>query len=313
LAGLAVTVEHPVLWLMPILAVYLAISTRQVRRIAAFLVGTAAGVAPLLAFNARAFGDLLHTPYSDYWEQQRGMAYVPLGLPQWDEFSRLLFSSLGLIPLAPVLAAGVGGAVLLYRRGLRAEAGVCLAVPAALIVYFSRNGAYGGLGPPRYLTLMMPFALLPLAAFLRRYPLTTLSLAAVSAFQAVVMTATGPLAAYDGAWLERAADRLFVSTAASWVGITGWYSIVPFAAAVCAAGVLGVASLPRLRVAAADAALAVAATGAWALVALASYNDWGRTPSSGYVLTMAAVVAAASAATLVLHQLRRAAPQTPKL
>jgi hypothetical protein len=298
LAGLAVVVELPTLWIAVILAVYAALGRTWPRQLGAFAVGGFLGVLPLLAFNAWAFGNPLHTPYSDYWKSKPD--FSPVALPSGGELSRELFSSLGLVTLAPVLAAGVAGIVLLYRAGRRAEALVCAAVPLFLLVYFSGSNAYGGLGPPRYLTPMMPFALVPLAAALRRWPLATLSLAAIGCFQAVVMTATGPLAAYDGGWLARAGDRLFVSTAAAQAGITGWYAIAPFFLAAGAAAILAVASLPRVAVTASDAALAVAAAGVWGIGALASYNDFGRTPSAPYVLTVVLGIALAAGAALAV-------------
>ena len=169
----------------------------------------------------------------------------------------------------------MAGALVLYRRGLRAKAVICVAIPVAMIVYFSGNGAFGGLGPPRYLAPIMPFALVPVAAALRRWPLASLAAAAVTLFQAVVMTATGPLAAYDGQWLARAVDRQFVATAGSLVGVSGWYAIAPFFLAALVAVVLALASLPPLRLAGADAAAAVVGLGAWAVVALSSYNNCG--------------------------------------
>ena len=297
LAGLAVTVEHPMIWVGAILAVY------AWRRAPWFAVGGFAGVLPWLAFNAWAFGNPFHTAYADYWEREAN--FSPLSFPSAGELGRIFFSSLGVLTLAPIVAAGVAGLVVLYRRGTRAEALVCGAVPLALVLYFSGDNAYGGLGPPRYLTPMMPFLLLGVAVALRRWPAATLALAAVTCFQAVVQTATGPLAAYDGEWLARAADRLFVSTAASLVGISGWYAIVPFFLAAAVAALLAVATLPRFTIAFEDAGLAAAGVGAWALVAGASYNDWGRTPSAAYVLTVFVVLALAALAARFLVPARR--------
>jgi hypothetical protein len=309
LAGLAVTVEHPAIWIGAILALYAMVRRPRVVRCAAFAAGGLVGVLPWLGFNSWAFGNPFHTAYSDYWAREQNFSL--LALPSWVELSRIFFSSLGLLTLAPVLAAGVVGMVLLYRRGLRAEALVCAAVPVVVILYFAGDNAYGGLGPPRYLTPMMPFALLPVAAALRRLPATTLALAAVGCMQAVVMTATGPLAAYDGAWLSRAADRLFVSTAASLVGISGWYAIAPFFLAALVGAVLAIASLPRLAVSAADVGLALVAVGAWAVAALSSYNDWGRTPSVAYVVTVVVVLALLTAALAAVTRLPRGPAAQP--
>jgi hypothetical protein len=310
LAGLTVVVELPAVWIGAILAVYAAVGGPAVRRLAAYGGGAVLGAVPLLAFNVWAFGSPFHTAYADYWKREQN--FSPLGLPSWDEFSRMMFSSLGLLTLAPVLAAGVVGMVLLYRRGHRAEALVCAAVPVVLVVYFSGSNAYGGLGPPRYLTPMMPFALLPMAAALRVRPLSALALAAIGCFQAVLMTATGPLAAYDGAWLERAGDRLFVSTATSIAGISGWYAIAPFFFAAGAAAVLAVLSMPRQALAVPDAALALAGAGAWGIAALASYNDWGRTPGATYVLAVVIAIALAAGAALAVARIGPSAEAVPR-
>ena len=300
LAGLAVTAEHPTMWLAPILALYAAARAPFVSRFVAFTAGGLVGLLPFFAFNLWAFGNPLHTPYDDYWVEHTG--FSSLALPNWDAFSKIVFSSLGLLVLAPVLAAGVAGMVLLYRRGRRAEALVCAAAPLVLLVYFSGSGGFGGFGPPRYLTPIMPFALVPLAAAFRRVPVTTAVLAAIGIFQAVVQTATGPLAAYDGAWLERAVDRNFMATAAELVGVSGWYAILPFFAAAGAAVFLALAASPRPELRVADSAIAAAALAAWALVAALSTTDPGRPPSDAYALTTVAVLAllplAASASAL---------------
>ena len=93
------------------------------------------------------------------------------------------------------------------------------------------------------------------------------------------MTATGPLAAYDGQWLERVANRQFMTTAASLVGVSGWYAIAPFFLAAVVAVGLGMASLPSFRVTVLDAVGAVGVARWWAVAALGSYNEWGHTPS----------------------------------
>jgi 4-amino-4-deoxy-L-arabinose transferase-like glycosyltransferase len=303
LAGLAITVEHPTMWIAPILAAYAAFRSPALKRFGAFAVGAVVGVLPLLAFNAWAFGNPLRTPYDYYWETQSN--FNAFGLPSWHEFSRIMFSSLGLIVLAPVLAAGVVGIVLLFRRGCRAEAFVCAAVPLALVVYFSGSNAFGGFGPPRYLTPIMPFALLPLAATLRRFPLTAAALAAITVFQAVVQTSTGPLAAYDGDWLERVGDRSFMATAASFAGITGWYAIAPFFLAAVAAVGFAILASPSVELHPADGVLAFCGLGLWALVTALSSFDVGQPPSDEYVVIVVSVVAASIASGFVLRFLRK--------
>ena len=298
LVGLAVVVEHSVWIAGAAVGIYAVARTRSLRSLVAFVAAAVVGALPLFAFNVWAFGNPLHTAYIDYWRENT--SFDPTSIPRWAGLSPELFSSFGLLTLAPVVALGFAGSVLLYRRGDRAEALVCVGVPLAFVVYFAANGAFGGLGPPRYLTPTMPFALLPLALTLRRVPLATHAAAGITCFQAVVMTATGPLAAYDGEWLRRAVDREFVQTAASLVGISGWYAIAPFFLAALVAVAAGVASLPPLRFAAVDGGLAVAVAGAWGLAALGSYNDWGRTPTPTYVLAVFGIVAVGAAAAVLV-------------
>jgi hypothetical protein len=311
LAGLAVTAEHPTMWIVPVLAGYATMRRRRLARLAAFATGTFAGLLPLFAFDLWAFGNPFHTPYDDYWDQQRN--FNAFTAPTWDEFARIMFSSLGLLVLAPVLVAGIVGIALLFRRGRRAEAAVCAAVPLVLLAYFSGSGAYGGLGPPRYLTPIMPFVLLPLAATFRRFPLATGVLAAITVFQAVVQTATGPLAAYDGDWLLRARDRDFMATAAVFADVSGWYAIVPFFLAAGAGVLLAVAATRRPELRLADAGAALVALTGWALVAAASTNEWGKEPSNVYVLVAVSVLAlpvAIASASVVFRRPPQIAPGT---
>ena len=303
LAGAAVVVEHSVWIAAAAVALYVVGRSRALRpvppsqrvpRSASFL----------LLFNVWAFRDPLHTPYVDYWRENPVDA---VALPRSSGFSLELFSSLGLLTLAPVLAAGIAGAVLLYRRGYRAEALVCLGVPSAFLVSrrqrrVRRTGAAAVPDADHAVCLALAGARAsPLAA-------GTFTAAAITCFQAVLMTATGPLAAYDGQWLERVADRQFVATAAALVGVSGWYAIAPFFLAATVAVVCAAATLPPLRITMLDAALAVGVAGVWAVVARGSYNQWGRTPTSSYVLTVFVVLSIAVGRGCARHRHARKAP-----
>jgi hypothetical protein len=296
-AGLAVVAEYQLALLAAALAVYAAWRGRPARRLVAFAAGALAGVAPLLAFNAWAFGSLTHTPYEDYWREggYESGAFV-YGLPDPNMASQMLFSALGLVTLTPVLALGLVGLVLLYRRGRRADALVLGGVVLLYAAYHATVGAFGGLGPPRYLITLVPFLALPLATAVRAFPLATVALTLVSAFQMAVITATGPLASYDGEWLSRVVERDLATTAASLVGITGWYSIAPFFAAVLLAVAVAGLSLRPLRPIPRDAALAAAGLAAWALVAIRAPNPWGTPPDTVYALAAAGAAGALVAA-----------------
>jgi hypothetical protein len=301
LAGLAVTFEYPLVLVAGIVGLYALARPDRVRRALAYGAGVLVGVLPLLAFNVWAFRDPLHIAHEDFFQsrEHRSEGLLGFSLPDPGSAFDLLFSSLGLLVAGPVVAAGVAGAVLLARRhAYRAEALVLLAVPVVYLLYNASLKAvspFGGLGPPRYLVTILPFVGVGLALAYRAFPLTTLALALVSAFQHVVTTATGPLAAYDGDWLGRLRRHDFVQTGASVVEVTGWYTIAPFfAAALLAAGLAFLASR-RPEVARGELPLAVGAVLLWALAALAAENPNGLPPSTGYVVAAAAALVAVCA------------------
>jgi hypothetical protein len=298
LAGLAITFEYPLVFVAGIVGLYALARAGRVRRALAYGAGLLAGVAPLLAFNIWAFRDPFHIAHEDFFQsrEHRSGGLLGFSLPDPGAAFDLLFSSMGLLVVGPVAAAGAAGAVLLARRrAYRPEAFVLLAVPLVYLLYNASLTAvspFGGLGPPRYLVTILPFLGVGLALAYRAFPLTTLALALVSAFQHVLTTATGPLAAYDGDWLGRARRHDFVQTGASIVEVTGWYTIALFfVAAVLAAG-FAVAATPGPRVARAELPVAAGAVLVWALAALAAENPNGLPPPTGYVVAAAATLLA---------------------
>jgi hypothetical protein len=290
LAGLAIVAEYQLWLLAAVLAFYAAARSNPAQRLVAYAAGTVAGLLPLAAFHQWAFGSPLHTPYQDYW-REHGVSGRQLTLPKLEHASAYLVDAMGLLVLTPVLVCGLVGLIVLYRRGWRAEALVAGAAALAYGLYFSRLGAFGGLGPPRYLVTVVPFLGIGLAAALRAFPLTTIALSAISAFQMAVMTATGPLAAYDGDWLGRLWEGDVMRTAASLVGVTGWSAMLPFFVAVLVAAVVSLLGSASARVGSRDAWAAAAAIVAWAALALRAHNEFGAAPSARYVLAAVAVVA----------------------
>ncbi len=297
LIGLAITIEYPLVLAGAILGLYALAPPDRLRRALAYAGGVIVGVAPLLAFDTWAFGTPTHIATEDFFQSaQHGSAGVfGFSYPSPHALRDLLLSSMGLLVLAPVLAAGAAGAVVLLRRpGFRAEALAVLAVAAVYLLYDSALRSlspFGGLGPPRYLVTIMPFLGVTLAVAYRAFPLTTLALAAVSAFQLVVMAATGPLAAYDGDWLGRLRRREFSQTGASIIGVTGWYTIAAFFIAAAAAALFAALASRRPALMRRELPLAIAAVAGWAAAALAASNPVGRPPGTAYVGAMAAAVA----------------------
>jgi hypothetical protein len=304
LAGLAVFVEYPLALAGAILGIYALTRGVWWRRGLEYAGGVLVGVLPLLAFNWWAFGTPTHIAYEDYYKGgEKAGGVFGFGLPKLAHMHDLLFSTMGILVLTPVAGAAVVGAALVARR--RPEAAAALAIVVAYYVWNSSlryASAFGGLGPPRYLFPLIPFLAVGLAVAWRRFPVATLALAVVSAFQMAVMTATGPLAAYDGDWMVRVRARQFVQTGASVVEITGWYTIAPFFAAVLAAAWLGWRGVRGTR---RDLGVAVAALGAWTLAALTANNPNGHAPTTAYVLVLAG---AAGLVALIASQTVSTAP-----
>jgi hypothetical protein len=291
LAGYAVATEYTVVIVGAVLWLLVLARQPRGRRALAYAGGVAMGVLPLALYNLWAFGSISHISYEEN-QVEPVSGFFGIGVPDPQVAFDLLFSAWGLMTNTPVLALGVLGAILLYRRGLRLEALVLLAVPILGFVHDSaiQFSPFGGLGLPRYLIYTFPFVLVPLGLVYRRFPLTTLALAGVSSLQMVLMTATNPLAAYDLDWIARASRRDFSQTAAAFVDVTGWYTIGLFFAAAGLAAVGALATLPRLQVEGRDAAAAALALVGWAILAsLAQTPDGGR-HDTGYVVAVAIAV-----------------------
>jgi hypothetical protein len=298
LAGLAVTTEYPLALAGAVLGLYAVVRPRPIRRGLAYAAGVALGVAPLLAYDWWAFGSPTHLSYADA-VGPRGATHPPaffgVSAPRPRVALELLLASRGLILLGPVIALGAAGAVLLYRRGRRAEALVVGSVVVAFVLYDSGFwGPFGGWGPgPRYLIPMLPFLAVPLALAWRRWPLTTGALAVVSAGIMLAATATDPLIPDDpGRWWRLLVHGRFTDT----IGL----GIAPFALVVAAAVVLVVRATPRLSPGRHDMAGAVVALVGWLVTlrgapALLRHGDFGAVGALLLALLAVAAVAAALA------------------
>ncbi|HAL25597.1 MAG TPA: hypothetical protein DCP25_02495, partial [Chloroflexi bacterium] len=99
----------------------------------------------------------------------------------------------------------------------------------------------------RYVIPIIPFLALGIAPAFRRAPLVTGALALVSMLVMTSMTATHALAGCDLDWFHRIGTRDFDYTVAWLVGVTGWYTILPFVAAIAAAAVVAVRAAPPVR------------------------------------------------------------------
>ena len=283
--GYAVGSEYPLFFVAAVLGLYLlsrrdALNVRGVlTRAGAYIGGGIVGIVPLLLYNHYAFHSWTHLAYSDVPRQQKG--FFGIGAPSLKVLSTLLFDSRGRLTISPVLIMGAIGAVILYRRGKRAEA---LTIGGVCLCYVGYNSGYylpfgGGFMGPRFLTTMLPFLAAPLGIAFKRYPGPTIALAAVSVTATVIATITHPLIGYENeavVWTRFLSSHFFQPTIASAFGAgRGWGGIWPF---LLAAG-LGVAlagfATARMRLGARSLLAGGLALAAWGLFAWLAPTELG--------------------------------------
>jgi hypothetical protein len=324
LAGLAVCFEYPLGLLGFVLFGYALARPGRLRRGVAFAVAAVAGAVPALIYNLWSLGSPFRFAYSHAVAVPGRSGHAVLGLnssgffgigaPSPGAAADLLLSSRGLLTLTPVLVMGIVGAVLLYRRGRRAEAGVIAAVTAVFLLY---NASYweplGGTTPgPRFLIPVLPFLALGLASAYRRYPALTLGLAIPSALTMLVGTLTYPLLGDNGTaiWVSWLAQGSLEHTVLTAFGVTNaWLAVLPVLAAVVAAVAFAARATPRLPLGSVGVAL-------WALLAWSAISIVGPTIAGDPVtplhrghgaLALVGVAAAASALALLVLRRRQVA------
>jgi hypothetical protein len=196
-----------------IVFVYLVARTRSARAAALYIVGAVPFVAGLAVYNAAAFGSPLHFSYryESATFQQQHTGFFGLSVPSLHSLAHTLFGKRGLFVVSPVLLLAVVGLVLLWRRGLRAEAATAGAIVVAFVVlaagYFD---PYGGLSPgPRYFAPALLFLALGLPEAYRRWPLATAGLAGISILATLYQAGTwGPNYDWSTIWWWAGAPRL---------------------------------------------------------------------------------------------------------
>jgi hypothetical protein len=256
LSGLAFASEYPLALAGGILGLYAIGRGNRIRRGLTYAAGCVAGALPLFAYNLAAFGSVTHFSYANAVKRQGISGHDVLGandsgffgidVPNPKVLLQLLLSSKGLLILAPVLAMGIVGIVLLYRRGRRAEAWTLGGLVAAYLIY---NSGYwlpfgGGTPGPRFLMPIVAFLALPVALAWKRFPVTTLALAVPSVLFMLTATLTFPLIGNDnvGFWWKLIDASNFVQTFVTPLGAGHhWAGIAPVLGAAALAVALSVA------------------------------------------------------------------------
>jgi hypothetical protein len=299
LVGFAVTCEYQTGLAAAVFGAYAIVRAPRLTRGAAYGVGVIAGVTPLLVYNRWAFGSVTHLSY--FGDELESGTFSSWLQPSLINGLYTFVSMPGLLVLAPVLACGIVGLGLLFAAGKRAEALVIGLVAAAFTIY---NTTLPGveydafLAGPRYLVPVIPLLALPVALTFRRWPLTTVGLGLVSTTLLGVMTVSNVAAGTEPRWFHALAERNFPSTAASLVGVTGWYAIVPYFVAMIGAAVFAALAISGGGPGPRDAVVAGLAIVAWAgVAAFAPSTITGRATSySAYIPAVLIVTLAASAA-----------------
>lgn len=288
LAGLAITAELPLALVAAALGVYTIARQPRLRHLGAYAAGVAAGVLPLAAFNAWAFGSPFTLAYSHAVAVpgrtghdvlgQNASGFFGVGLPRPHGLIELLFSGYGLLVIAPVWTAAAVGLVLLWRIGAREE---CLLVSALAVAFLVYNSGYKDLfgamsTGPRFLAPIIPFLALPLAATWRRAPLTVAALLVASAIVTWTMIAANPMGRAEdpGTFFQRLIHggqphEPLSGTVLHWLWPRGNIPALLAIMALAAVAVGLAIALTPWRITRWDAAFALAALVAWRVLYVA--------------------------------------------
>ena len=173
LAGLAVLCDYQAAFAGLPVAVYLVwkLVGRPPRRpldVALAALGTVPPVAILLFYHARAFGSPWRTGYaaSETFAHFHQKGFLGMDQLRGEAFvGSTLAPDNGLFFLCPMLLLLVPGLVILFRRGDRWTAAVTGSVVLLYLLFISSLSFWRGgwqVGP-RYITAMLPFAMVPVA------------------------------------------------------------------------------------------------------------------------------------------------------
>jgi hypothetical protein len=192
-AGAAMLCEYEAAAIVGILGLYVALlGTRSVWR---YALGVLPGTALLGAYGFAAFGAPWRTPlpYSDNeYRAVHSTGLLGVHLPNLHSTWLVFAGSGGLLLTSPVLVMAAVGLVMVWRRGMRAEALVCASVSLVFIGAECGYGdPYGGYSPvPRYLIPALPFLCVGLACAFNRLRAATTLLAALSIAATMTLTLT---------------------------------------------------------------------------------------------------------------------------
>ena len=212
-AGASVLFEYQAVLAAAVLVAYLIARSRSGRAPLLFVAGALPAAVALGAYDWAAFGSPFHVSYRYVTEQfikQQRSGFFGIHVPRLHGVQELLVGRHGILLEQPILVLAAAGLVLLWRRGLRAEALACgtVALLFALLSvgYFD---PYGGESPgPRFLVPALPFLALGLADAFARWPRLA-ALVTVYSAAAMLLDAGlwGPNPDFQTVWSQLGAPR----------------------------------------------------------------------------------------------------------
>jgi hypothetical protein len=301
LAGAAVLCDYQAAFAGVPVAVYLlwklvGKSPRRWLDVALAGLGAVPPIALLLLYHAHAFGSPRRTGYaaSEAFAQFHQKGFLGMDRLRGEAFvGSTLAPDNGLFFLCPMLLLVVPGLVLLFRRGDRWTAGVCGAVVVIYLFFISSLSFWRGgwqVGP-RYITVMLPFAMVPVAVAIQAaYDTVPASwwwwagaVALVACSIAVYALSAATFPHYPETFknpFHELVLRLIAEGRSPWnagwlIGLRGIASLIPFLGAV--AGLLVLVAIPRR-----DRLLpgAVGLAAAVLLLTLTSFAPGGGAPAA---------------------------------
>ena len=213
LAGFAVFVEYQSALIALAVGIGIAsvsLRSRQPAPISRYVAGLTPGAILLGAYDWLAFGSPLHPSYryvANKFAREQAQGLFGIGSPNWHSIDLTLLHDRGLLVCCPVLLAAAYGLLLFARRHPREGLVASGIVVAYLFLCFGYFLPYGGISPgPRFFVPALPFLALGLGPAVRRLPVPTIALAAVSLVAGLTLELTWTrvgLSGYRGSlWQE---------------------------------------------------------------------------------------------------------------
>lgn len=266
-AGCAPLVDYQSAFAGVPLAVYalmklLGARPRRFRPIAYAVLGAVPPIALLLFYHHQAFGSPFKTgyDYSQTFAHFHQQGFLGMTELRWEAFvGSTVAPDNGLLFLCPMLLLALPGWYLMARRGQWAHLGVTAAVVVIYLLFISSINFWRGgwqMGP-RYITAMLPFAMVPVAVALdaasRRWPLRALGVALVTVGMVIYALSCAMFPHFPEKFrnpLYELTFRLMGDELApynlGWVlGLRGAWSLLPYGAVLAA--VIALVALPEPR------------------------------------------------------------------